>query len=443
MLRILHTSDWHLGQHFIGKSRDACHRAFFQWLKHTIHTQHIDVLLVAGDIFDTATPPSYARELYHQLLADLYQAKVQVIVLGGNHDSVAVLNESASLLKVLNTCVVPSLAADLSTHLLPLYDNAGLPAAVLVALPFVRARDLSAHQGLLSVAGQTEQQKNRDLQQQLGQLYATLYQLAQAQAAELAASYQQQTGQTRQIPVLGSGHLTTVGASRSESVREIYIGSLEAFRADGFPPFAYLALGHIHQAQQVGGNAFFRYCGAPLTLGFDEAGQTKQVLQIDITDSGEVQLPHALTVPDVQPLASLTVNLATVRASVQQELSRRGFTDEPPRTPATTLWLELILTGEDALLTDVQLQLQQELQDLPVEVLKLRRSKTSSSVVATNQLSLQELTPQDVFAERLRHEALSDDTASRLTQLHNEVLAHVQLAATTAESSAEHTESAS
>lgn len=432
MLRILHTSDWHLGQHFIGKSRDACHRAFFQWLTETIQTQQIDVLLVAGDIFDTATPPSYARELYHQLLADLYRLHVQVIVLGGNHDSVAVLNESASLLKVLNTCVLPALAADLSTHLLPLYDHAGLPAAVLVALPFVRARDLSAHQGLLSAAGQTEQQKNRDLQQQLGQLYDTLYQLATKQAAELAASYQQQTGQTRQIPVLGSGHLTTVGASRSESVREIYIGSLEAFRADGFPPFAYLALGHIHQAQQVGGNPFFRYCGAPLALGFDEANQHKQVLQIDISDQGEVQLPVALPVPDVQPLASLTVNLATVRASVQQELSRRGFSEEPRRSVAKTLWLELILSGEDALLTDVHLQLQQELQDLPVDVLKLRRAKTSSTALASPHLSLHELTPQDVFTERLRHEQLTDETTQRLFQLHNEVVAQVQIASAAA-----------
>lgn len=429
MLRILHTSDWHLGQHFIGKSRDACHRAFFQWLTETIQTQQIDVLLVAGDIFDTATPPSYARELYHQLLADLYRLKVQVIVLGGNHDSVAVLNESASLLKVLNTCVIPGLAADLSTHLQPLYDQAGFPAAVLVALPFVRARDLSAHQGLLSVAGQTEQQKNRDLQQQLGQLYETLYQLATKQAADLAASYQQQTGQTRQIPVLGSGHLTTVGASRSESVREIYIGSLEAFRADGFPPFAYLALGHIHQAQQVGGNPFFRYCGAPLALGFDEANQSKQVLQIDISDQGEVQLPVALPVPDVQPLASLTVNLSTVRACVQQELSRRGFTEEPHHNVGKTLWLELILSGEDALLTDVQAQLQQQLAELPVELLKLRRAKTAETSLVQAQLTLQELTPEDVFAERLAHEQLSDETKLRLSQLHADVLSQVQLAA--------------
>ena len=91
MLRILHTSDWHLGQFFIGKSREAEHRAFFRWLCETIKTRQIDVLLVAGYIFDTTTPPSYARELYHQLIVDLQPLGVQLVVLGGNHDSVAVL----------------------------------------------------------------------------------------------------------------------------------------------------------------------------------------------------------------------------------------------------------------------------------------------------------------------------------------------------------------
>lgn len=416
MLRIVHTSDWHIGQNFIGKSREACHRAFFQWLHTTLQQDAVDVLIVAGDIFDTATPPSYARELYHQLIADLQPLKIQLIILGGNHDSVAVLSESASLLRVLNTRVIPALASDLQQHLVPLHDKSGQVAALLVALPFIRSRDLSTYQGLLSHAGQSEQEKNRDVQQQLASLYQQLYAQAKHYAEALGKP---------NLPIIGTGHLTTVGASRSDSVRDIYIGSLEAFRADGFPPFDYLALGHIHQAQQVAGNPFFRYSGAPLALGFDEADNSKQLLRIDINDQGNVALPVAVPIPTIQPMASLTVTLADVRQQVLQQLNQR-LADWQQPTNQQQLWLELILSGEDALLTDIQHQLQQQLVDLPVDVLKLRRLRSTTQPMALQQLSLHELSPNDVFQARLATEALSDDTIKRLTELHDEVLHQVQ-----------------
>ena len=97
-MRILHTSDWHLGQHFIGRSRANEHRAFLSWLVAQVNSQHIDAIIVAGDIFDTATPPSYARELYNQFIVDLQPSGCQLIFLAGNHDAAAVLNKTKSLL---------------------------------------------------------------------------------------------------------------------------------------------------------------------------------------------------------------------------------------------------------------------------------------------------------------------------------------------------------
>ena len=67
-MRIIHTADWHLGQHFMGKSREPEHQAFLDWLLHTITAQKIDALIVAGDIFDTGAPPSYARQMYNRCL---------------------------------------------------------------------------------------------------------------------------------------------------------------------------------------------------------------------------------------------------------------------------------------------------------------------------------------------------------------------------------------
>ncbi|MDZ7901681.1 MAG: exonuclease subunit SbcD [Rheinheimera sp.] len=253
-MRILHTSDWHLGQQFIGKSREAEHRAFFKWLISQIIELQVDVLLVAGDIFDTATPPSYAKALYHQLIVDLQPTRCHVVLLGGNHDSVAVLNESANLLGCLNTDVVPGYWQEQAKHLLPLKNKAGEQKLWLLALPFLRARDLSVLTTAQSSAGQTALEKQQQLQQQIAQVYQQLFALARETNA--------------QFPIVATGHLTTVGASRSESEREIYIGNLDAFPAQAFPPVDYLALGHIHQGQKVAGSDYLRYCGSPIALSF-------------------------------------------------------------------------------------------------------------------------------------------------------------------------------
>ena len=411
MLRILHTSDWHLGQFFIGKSREAEHRAFFRWLCDTIKTRQIDVLLVAGDIFDTTTPPSYARELYHQLIVDLQPLGVQLVVLGGNHDSVAVLKESAELLRCLNTHVIPGYQSDQSQHLLVLKNRDGKPGAVLAAVPFLRPRDLSQRDDFRSSAGVEAGEKQLQLQQQISLVYQELYQAAQTLASELSPD--------TPLPLVATGHLTTVGASSSESVREIYIGTLDAFAASGFPPFAYIALGHIHQAQKVGGTEHIRYSGSPLALSFDEARQQKYCLEVTL-NVADVTV-EALPLPCFQPLLSLKSDLASLPALLAPAL--QNLSD------GQRLWLELVLTGDSALLSDVQIQLEQLLAALPIDLLRLRRQRpTDVATIAGSGLSLQELTPADVFTARLVQEDITAELQTRLQQLHQEALALLQQA---------------
>ena len=427
-MRILHTSDWHLGQHFIGKSRAAEHQAFFRWLKQQIITLDVDVVLVAGDIFDTATPPSYARELYHQLIVDLQPTGVQLVLLGGNHDSVAVLQESATLLKCLHTTVVPGYHTDINAHLVPLMSKNGDVGAVLAAVPFLRPRDLSQREDGKSQPGQTAAEKSTQLQSQISAVYQELYQAA----ADLAATLQIQQGQTAALPVIATGHLTTVGASSTESVREIYIGTLEALPASCLPPFAYIALGHIHQAQKVAGSDFIRYSGSPIALSFDEASQQKQLLLVEFPqdDTGAAPTVHSIEIPCFQPLLSLKSDLAILKQQLQPAIEKL--------TEGEQLWLELVISGETALLSDLQLQLQEQLADLPVELLKLRRERvaTRSGDAAAFEPSLLELTPVDVLQSRLSQESFSDELTSRLTQLHQQALDTV-LQSEPAESEAE------
>ena len=146
-MRLLHTSDWHLGQHFMGKSRQAEHAALIDWLLEQVDAQAVDAVLIAGDIFDTGAPPSYARELYSQLVVRLHAAGVALLLLGGNHDSVATLAENRELLACLDTTVVAAVG-ETASHVveLPLRRRPGQPAApgcIVCALPFMRPRGMS------------------------------------------------------------------------------------------------------------------------------------------------------------------------------------------------------------------------------------------------------------------------------------------------------------
>lgn len=404
-MRILHTSDWHLGQHFIGRSRAAEHQAFLRWLIVQVNTEHIDVIIVAGDIFDTATPPSYARELYNQFIVELQASQCQLVILGGNHDAAAVLNESKNLLGYLNTHVIANSSAELDSQLLILRNKQQQAAALLCAVPFLRARDL-----LQSQAGQSANDKQRDLQQAITSHYQQLFALAQ----------QYNTQHKLTLPIVMTGHLTTLGTSRSESVRDIYIGTLEAFPANAFPAADYIALGHIHQSQQLKGDTDIRYSGSPIALSFDEASQQKQVWLIEF--SGNDKTVISLEIPRFQQLCSIKTQLENVALNVKHALQTVP--------DGQTLWLELVILQSDAYLTDLQPRVEQQLQGLPVELLRLRRQRSQQGNGLTNvaQQSLAELTPQQVWQARLATEPMTEQQQQQLTDLHQQILAKVEQA---------------
>jgi len=212
--------------------------------------------------------------------------------------------------------------------------------------------------------------------------------------------------------------LTTVGVSQSESVRDIYIGTLEAFPANAFPPADYIALGHIHQAQQLNSNCDIRYSGSPLPLSFDEARQQKQAWLVDF--NGRTKTVSSLAIPCFQPLISITGSLQTVVPQVQQALKHTEKDD--------VLWLELVINETDAYLSDLQQRIEALLADLPVALLRLRRQRTNqaSALAGSHQTSLAELTPQQVWQARLDSEELTASQQQQLTALHKQVLNSVQ-----------------
>ncbi|MBU3056883.1 exonuclease subunit SbcD [Pseudomonas indica] len=402
-MRILHTSDWHLGQHFMGKTRQAEHQAFCAWLVAQVREQGVDAVIVAGDVFDTGAPPSYAREQYNRFIVELRNTGAQLVVLGGNHDSVATLGESRTLLACLDTCVIPAVSEDLEEQLQVLCRRDGSPGAILCGVPFVRPRDV-----LRSEAGQSAEDKQQSLQSAIHAHYQALYALAEAKRDALGGG----------LPIVATGHLTTVGASASESVREIYVGALEAFPTNAFPPAAYIALGHIHRPQKVGGLEHIRYCGSPIPLAFDEARQEKQVLLVDL-DAAGLRAVTPLPVPCFQPLLSLRGNLAELPAALA-EAAQQGSAERP-------VWLEVVVRADDYL-PDLQTRIAALCEGLPVEVLRIRRERGNAmaSLQSQTRETLDELSVEEVFARRLQQEQLDEGDAQRLQGLYREVLEGLQ-----------------
>lgn len=398
-MRIIHTSDWHLGQHFMGKTREAEHSEFIQWLLRTVKQESVDALIIAGDIFDTATPPSYARAMYNQFIVRLQKTCCNhLVIVGGNHDSVATLNESRELLACLNTTVIGGLTDNPEEQVITLRDQTGRKGAVICAIPFIRPREV-----LESRAGEQGSEKQQALQTAIAQHYKNIFHLAQKQA-------------NSQLPIIATGHLTTVGGQVSDSEREIYIGSLSAFPSSAFPKADYIALGHLHRGQTVAGQEHVRYSGSPIPLSFSEVANKKQVLLVDF-EGNHLTAIKPLEIPVFR-------NLQVIKGSLEEiEEQLKEFSETDDLTP----WLDVEVATEDYL-TDLHQRVEELIEGCPAELLRVRkqREQKNKTLNSDNKETLEELNVDDVFSQRLQQEDIPEETMTRLTQAFEEIMASVE-----------------
>lgn len=401
-MKIVHTSDWHLGQFFYARSRAAEHQAFFHWLKRLVIDQEVDAIIVAGDIFDTATPASYARELLNQFIVSLQETGCQLYLLAGNHDSVATLNESRELVACLNTHIITGPDEKGGSPLFPLKERNGNIAAILCAIPYLRPRDIQ-----LSQAGLSGKEKQQDLLQAITRYYHDIFQ----QACDYSAQHQLES-----LPIIATGHLTALGVTKSDSVRDIYIGSLEAFPASAFPPADYIALGHIHRPQNVSGEKPIRYSGSPIPLSFDELGSSKSITLITLTADQPLQW-QTVDIPCFQPMRSLKGSLS--------ELADQLAALEAP-TSGQKIWLDIEIHHEEYL-SDLQQRVEKMAEGLAVEILLLRRKRLQSPLAVNRKMkeTLNELTTEEVFRRRLAQEPLDEAQYHSMLQLFREVSAQL------------------
>ena len=285
MFTVFHTADWHLGQSLCGFDRDYEHRCFLDWLLAEISSQRPDALIVAGDVFDTINPSAVAQKRFYNFLADAHAALpgLQIVLTAGNHDAGARLEAPAGVLDSLNTSVVGTVGQDaegnidLAKFLVPLTDHAGRVQAIAMAVPFLRPSDVP----LVNNAADPYLDGIREL-------YRRTTTAAVALRAEL----------NPEAALIALGHCHLHGGEESrDSERRLVIGGAEAIGPDIFDPeIAYVALGHLHRAQQFD-NGRIRYSGSPIPLSFAEAGYRHQLLRLtfektQLTSTEEILIPR-------------------------------------------------------------------------------------------------------------------------------------------------------
>ncbi len=268
MIRILHTSDWHLGKRLGQNERQEEHALFLNWLNELITFQDVDALILAGDVFDTGNPSNAALKLYYDFLWKIKNTSCRhVVIIGGNHDSVSTLNAPKELLKYLNVYVIGGVPENKEEQIIPLADPDGNLQAIVCAVPFLRDRDIK-----LSVAGETQEEREVRIKQGVSDYYRQLI--------PYISRYKKEN-----LPLIATGHLFASGAVASESEKNIHLGNLGQIAVDSFPEeLDYVALGHLHRAQLVGKKNHIRYSGAPIALDFSEYEQQKKVLIADFGD---------------------------------------------------------------------------------------------------------------------------------------------------------------
>ncbi len=421
-IRILHTSDWHLGKRLGQNERAEEHQLFLDWLIKTVIQQKVDCIIVAGDIFDTGNPSNTALKLYYDFLWQVKNTHCKnVIIIGGNHDSATTLNAPKDLLKHLNVYVTGGSPENPSEQIIPLKDEKGNIPAVICAVPFLRDRDIR-----LSVVGETSEEREQRIREGIINHYQSLIPEINEYKAQ-------------GIPVIATGHLFAAGATASpDSEKEIHVGNLGQIGGAQFPEeFDYIALGHLHRPQQVNKMSHIRYSGSPIALSFSENEDNKVVLICDF-DKSKLLAVEEFPVPAFIRLIRIKGDLEQVKAKlltientdsdteeVVSEACHPGLDPGSPekRTsiinglrvePAMTKCMIEIQVETENFIFDLQEQLQTLIEDKPyikelfIKQIRVRDIQGISEQITEN-LSLKDLNPISVFIKKCESEFGNED----------------------------------
>jgi len=400
-MRLLHTSDWHLGLSLHNFERHYEHQRFLDWLLDTIVAEQADVLLIAGDVYDNANPSAASqRQLYRFLQQARARAPhLNLLIIAGNHDSPGRLEAPAPLLNAHGARVIGAVQRkadgeiDLEALVLPLTGRSGEIEAWCLAVPFLRPGDVP-----------------RPADSDGADPYLAGIALLYRQALDLALA-RRSDGQA----ILAMGHCHMVDGQMSvDSERRIVIGGTEMLPAGIFgPEIAYVALGHLHLAQCVGRQEHIRYCGSPIPLSFAEVGYRHQVLRIDI-DGAALREIVPVSVPRAVELLRIPARPAPL-PQVLEALAALELADAPAEQQPFLEVRVLLEQPEPGLRSRIE----NALEGKPVRLAKIETSAAARANAIDNEVmtldQLEKLKPDDIFWQLYQQRFGSEAPADQLS----------------------------
>ena len=348
-MRILHTSDWHIGHRLYERSRIEEHRQFLDWLLKMLQENAVDVLIVSGDIFDTALPSSEATDLYYQFLFRLYrETHACAVITAGNHDSPRNLAAPREFLRMGRIHVV-GLAAEPAECVFTF--PAENPSVAIAAVPYLSENELS------HISFETEPERADRYRERLKEFYR--------QCIE---------GMAPEIPKILMGHLFVHGGTVGDSERNIQIGGATAMQITDFPDdMTYIALGHLHRPHAISGTSYpVQYAGSPIPLRFNEANYSKKVYLLDVPASGDA-LVEDIEIPVFKKLCTVTGSLEEVRSAAMSSEWEGTYIqiqlklDQPAVGISDEIREVFHQHGGEVLSVEVELPVQAAQEEIPIE----------------------------------------------------------------------------
>lgn len=379
MIRILHTADWHLGQTFFGYDRTQEHEHFLDWLAGVLTKNKIDVLIVAGDVFDVSNPSAASQRMFYRFIhrVTTENPRLQLVVVAGNHDSAARLESPLPLLQEMRTEIKGIVRKqngkiDYEHLLVELKNAAGEVEALCLAVPFLRQGDYPV-----------VETEGNPYAEGVKELYARLLKYALKKRTD---------GQA----LVAVGHLLATGSEIAEKdhSERIIIGGLESVSPESFPEqIVYTALGHIHKAQRVSGRENIRYAGSPLPMSFAEKHYHHGVVKVTLDESWAVEIEKL----EYTPLVRLLSIPATEAAAPDEVLDELRGLELPEDEPMPYLEVKVKLSEPEPMLRQ---QVEEILEGKPVRLARIvsfyRQAAEGSVEEETLTAGLQEMNPLQI-----------------------------------------------
>lgn len=388
-MKFIHTADWHLGNKMHDIDRFEEYNEFFKWLKETIIAENAETLVVSGDIYDTAHPPVDATKQFYRFLASLLDTSCKnVIIVGGNHDSGALLDASKDLMEALNMHVVGTMInCEIKDTIFKLYDENQNVNGICVALPFIKDSELRNYYD--------ESKESKE---------GTLGDVAIKKIYDEALEEAKKVRGDLNVPIIATGHLYAANLEgryagmdthekQDDGVRVIdVVGTLGSIHVGSFSDeYDYVALGHIHYSTKVGGNKKVTYSGSPFVMGFDEANMTHHIHSVECVKGSDVVVKK-IDVPETYHYECFTGDSETLK---KQLLELSGKYDDDKKIYVEVRYLAADSSLVNQMLDDIELP--DSVYVVSNKIIKQNKSKNVIELGTKTMREMQNLDPEEIF----------------------------------------------